>query len=173
MATEAQINANRQNALKAGVKTDAGKAVSKYNALRHGVLQKTLIATEQVEAQTILTSLIREYQPQGIVESLLIESAVLAYMRKQRAIQAEKAFLTQGMMPIIRFDGDDGKDTVEFIQVGNSEYETMDKTYMRYITGCERQFYRALHELQRVQELRKGRRPSSFAIDVIRDSADD
>lgn len=169
MVTQAQLEANKQNAQKAGVKTDAGKDIVKYNAVRHGVLQKTLIATEKDEAQAMLSLLLMEYEPHGVIEDLLLETMVLSYMRMIRAVQAEKAYLTQGsFMPMIRY----ASDTTDKIQVGNSEYGTLDKIYMRYITACERQFYRALHELQRVQSLRKGLKPSSIAVDVFRDLAD-
>lgn len=171
MVTQAQLEANKQNAQKAGVKTDAGKDITKYNAVRHGVLQKTLIATEKDEAQTMLSLLLMEYEPHGVVEDLLLETMVLSYMRMQRAIQAEKAFLTQEFMPMIRYDSDT-TDITDTIHVGNSEYAMLDKTYMRYITACERQFYRALHEIQRVQSLRKGLKPSSIAVDVFRDLGD-
>jgi len=168
MTTQAQINANRLNAQKAGVKTDAGKEIVRYNAIRHGVLQKTLIASEKDDAQAMLSLLLVEQEPHGVIENLLLESMVISYMRMQRAMQAEKAFLTQEFMPMIRYDSHTTDET-DSIQVGNSEYGTLDKTYMRYITACERQFYRALHELQRVQALRKGIKPLSIAIDVFKD----
>lgn len=34
--SEKQLKANQKNAQKAGVKTDEGKAIVKYNALKHG-----------------------------------------------------------------------------------------------------------------------------------------
>lgn len=71
-------------------------------------------------------------------------------------------------MPMIRYSSEES----DTIQVGNSEYGTLDKIYMRYITTCERQFYRALHELQRVQSLRKGLKPTSIAVDVLKDFGD-
>lgn len=166
MVTQAQLDANKRNSLKAGVKTDSGKSISKYNSLRHGVLRKTLIATENDEAIAIRDELLTEYQPQNMTEYLLIESMILAYMRKVRAIQAEKAFLTQGFMPMIRYSSEES-DKSDTIQVGHSEYATLDKTYMRYITACDRQFYFALHELQRIQARRNGQHISSIAVDVI------
>jgi hypothetical protein len=171
MATQSQLNANRSNAQKAGIKTDIGKEISKYNAVRHGVLQRTLISTEKDEAQEILSLLQVEYEPLGITETLLLESIVVTYIRMQRAIQAEKAYLTQGFMPMIRYK-DDKTDETDSIQVSNSEYGILDKIYMRYITACERQFYRALHELQRVQAIRKGLKPTSIAVDVLKDFGD-
>jgi len=169
MVTQAQLDANKQNAKNAGVKTDTGKEISKYNAIRHGVLQKTLISTERDEAQAMLSLLVIEHEPQGIVEDLLLESMVLAYMRMIRAIQAEKAVLTEGFMPMIRYESDTSDET-DNIEVGNSQYGMLDRIYMRYITACERQFYRALHELQRVQDLRKGKRPSSMAVDIFKET---
>jgi len=38
MATEAQTNANRQNSRKStGPRTEAGKNIARFNALRHGL----------------------------------------------------------------------------------------------------------------------------------------
>jgi hypothetical protein len=52
MATEAQIAANRRNAqLSSGPKTQAGKNVSRMNALRHGLTQQIEVMTpEEKEA---------------------------------------------------------------------------------------------------------------------------
>ena len=41
--SQKQIDANRENGKKGGVKTDEGKAVSKYNALKHGILSKQIL----------------------------------------------------------------------------------------------------------------------------------
>ena len=38
--SEKQLQANRENAQKGGVKTPEGKAIVKYNALKHGLLAK-------------------------------------------------------------------------------------------------------------------------------------
>ena len=37
MATKKQVAANRRNALKGGVKTLKGKAISRLNARKHGI----------------------------------------------------------------------------------------------------------------------------------------
>jgi len=41
--SQKQLEANRQNAKLGGVKTEEGKAVSKYNALKHGLLSKEVL----------------------------------------------------------------------------------------------------------------------------------
>jgi len=43
MTTQQQIEANRQNAKLGGVKTEEGKEISKYNALKHGLLSKEVL----------------------------------------------------------------------------------------------------------------------------------
>ena len=43
MTTEKQVKANRENAKKGGVKTPEGKAVVRYNALKHGLLSKEVL----------------------------------------------------------------------------------------------------------------------------------
>ena len=41
--SEKQLKANKKNAQKAGVKTAKGKAIVKYNALKHGLLAKEVV----------------------------------------------------------------------------------------------------------------------------------
>ena len=44
MATEKQVEANRQNAQKStGTKTEEGKAVAKLNAIKHGILSDAVL----------------------------------------------------------------------------------------------------------------------------------
>ena len=43
MAPHKQIKANKKNSKNVGVKTAKGKAVSKYNALKHDLLAKEII----------------------------------------------------------------------------------------------------------------------------------
>ena len=43
--SEKQRKANKINAQKAGVKTNEGKAIAKYNALKHGLLAKEIVIT--------------------------------------------------------------------------------------------------------------------------------
>ena len=44
MTSEKQILANRLNALKAGVKTEEGKAAVRLNAVTHGFFSKAVLA---------------------------------------------------------------------------------------------------------------------------------
>ena len=47
MISDKQLTANKKNAQLGGIKTTQGKEVSKYNALSHGLLRKTLTEYEK------------------------------------------------------------------------------------------------------------------------------
>jgi hypothetical protein len=50
MTSSKQIEANRRNALKStGPRTEAGKQVSRCNAMRHGLAAQTVISTLEDE----------------------------------------------------------------------------------------------------------------------------
>ena len=64
--SEKQLAANRINAKKGGPKTEEGKAIVKYNALKHGLLAKTVVITqgEGAESQELFDSLLSDLQDQ-------------------------------------------------------------------------------------------------------------
>jgi len=64
--SEKQLKANKKNAQKGGVKTPEGKAIVKYNALKHGLLA-----------------------PTGTLEEMLVEKVAVAYRRLSRAYRYE------------------------------------------------------------------------------------
>jgi len=93
--SEKQIEANKQNARKGGVKTEEGKAIVKYNALKHGLLAKEVVITagEGVESQEefngLLDDLLKQLQTVGPVEEMLAEKIAIAYWRLRRAYRYE------------------------------------------------------------------------------------
>jgi hypothetical protein len=91
-----QIAANRRNAAKStGPRTPAGRAVSKLNALKHGILSREVLVRGQAfeEDETELESLYRrfweELQPAGPVEEMLVDQIVTTHWRQRRALRAE------------------------------------------------------------------------------------
>ena len=93
--SQKQLEANRRNALKGGVKTAEGKAVVRYNALKHGLLAKEVVITvgegaESPEAfDALLGDLQRELNPVGTLEEMLVEKIAAAYWRLRRAHRYE------------------------------------------------------------------------------------
>ena len=73
-----QLTANRKNALKGGVKTPQGKMISKYNAMKHGLLCKeVLIQGEDNKTLSELERRIRAtIKPVGEIEHFLVDRIV-------------------------------------------------------------------------------------------------
>ena len=93
--SEKQLQANRENALKGGVKTPEGKAIVKYNALKHGLLAKEVVITvgdgaeNPEEFNALLADLQAQLSPEGVLEAMLVEKAAIAYWRLRRACKYE------------------------------------------------------------------------------------
>ena len=87
MATQKQINANRQNAQKStGPKTDDGKATVSQNAVKHGLFAQSIVFGEnEADYEAFHDNMIAELVPVGVVESVLAERAVNLAWRLKRA----------------------------------------------------------------------------------------
>jgi hypothetical protein len=76
MSSEAQIAANRRNALRStGPKSEQGKAISSRNAIKHGIqAQIAVLPNErQEDYDANVEAFIRKFQPQDDVERRLVE----------------------------------------------------------------------------------------------------
>jgi hypothetical protein len=92
MTTQKQLAANRQNALSStGPKTPGGKAVSRFNALRHGLrAESVLIPDEDPQAhRAFCQTLVEELQPAGEMEAVLVERIVTTAWRLRRVGRVE------------------------------------------------------------------------------------
>ena len=86
MTTTKQADANRRNALgSTGPRTEEGKAVSKLNAMRHGLLaQSILLPDEDPDAfDELYDNLMAELAPLGEIEGRLVDriAANLSFVR--------------------------------------------------------------------------------------------
>jgi hypothetical protein len=94
MATDKQIEANRQNAQKStGPRTDGGKAASSQNALKHGVLSGKAISSyeDQPAFDALLEQLIQDLEPQSALELTLVERIAILFWREKRLAETEAA----------------------------------------------------------------------------------
>ena len=94
MATPAQITANRLNAQKStGPRSDEGKAVSRFNALKHAASARlSVIPGEDDDALAELAdSYHQQFHPDGPEEALLLEKIIAAdwTQRRMRRLEAE------------------------------------------------------------------------------------
>ena len=134
MATEKQIQANRLNARKGGVKTRAGKNKVRLNAVTHGFFSKNVMLPGEdhrlmAELREKLTA---EIEPQGEMETLLMELIISNSWRLKRVLNNEC------------------KNTRANVDYRFSHQENI----MRYVTTLERQIYKAIHELTMLQNER-------------------
>ena len=92
MTSELKVKANRANALKSTGPRDT--ALSRFNALKHGLTAKQLVVMTYENAEdyeTLLEELRKDFQPATAVEAILIEQMAMSLWRRQRIIRAERA----------------------------------------------------------------------------------
>ncbi len=196
MTTEKQIQANIRNSTLGGVKTAVGKNKTKYNAIRHGVLTKVLLPEEASEAQAIREELANDYLPETLTEELLIESMAIAYIRRERAINAEREYMLEILNPTVWEERVKTPSMMAHLQTppelygeneivitkqgykakfSSNEINVIDSTFAKYANTCERQFFKALHELQRLQAIRKGQQvllPAAVDVSIDKNYED-
>jgi hypothetical protein len=151
MVTENQILANRQNGKLGGVKTEAGKRVSRMNAVTHGLLTKVVLLKDEDggKLKALREGLVAQYQPLGEIEFFLVEKIASCIWKLRREEQLESTHKIDAY----------------------TDMECNGWTNLtRYRTTIERELYRALHELERQQGLRRGQNvPIPLALDVTLD----
>lgn len=177
MTTPQQIEANRQNALLGGVKTEEGKAISRLNALKHGLLSReVLLEGEDGETLAELGKRIRqEIKPIGEIELILSERIIANVWRLKRALESERATMEwEKFNNDTDLDWNQRNDDEAQLQcqkqrrkMGNMVTNKRVEKIIRYETTIEKGIYKALHELQRIQSARAGNKPSvPLAVDV-------
>ena len=164
--SQKQLEANRENAKLGGVKTEGGKAVSKYNALKHGILSKEVLLKGEDEGTLIEIGkrLRTELEPQTELELVLVDRITANVWRLKRVMQMEREMMegsqkdtfSKGLQKL-------GQTLTNYDIAHNDIYGKL----IRYETNIERGIYKALHELQRIQAARMGEKPPApVAIDV-------
>ena len=127
-----------------GPRTEAGKAISSQNARKHDLCSRTLNLTpgEWAEYNDMCERYRRDLQPANDVEQTLIDEICFNYWRLQQAREVELRIIAEHpvALPIIAL-------------------------YIRYRTGYERGYYKALDKLQQTQRIRK---QEAAGIDRVR-----
>lgn len=145
-----------------GPKSEEGKAVTRLNAISHGLLSKqALLSGEDAKTLQALTErLYEEFEPEGELESFLVDRMAAEMWRMRRAIAAERKLFISArdraktlMFPEDLHGSKEGKEAAADIA---SLTDPDNDKIMRYATSIERSFFKALHELQRLQAARKG-----------------
>ncbi len=175
--SEKQLIANQQNGKKGGVKSEQGKEVSKYNALKHGILKEAVSAYEAEFSQEVLERLNSQFQPVGVLEKMWVDRIAGYYIKLLRSAKAENEYMqsilnprevqVKDLMPIASFT-----ETIVLNEgykpiVSHEVVEKLTTTFLRYEIALENRLYKAIHELQRLQSNRNGEKvPPPLAVDV-------
>ena len=99
MATNQKLIANRTNALKStGPRSIEGKVVSSRNAIRHGLLSRAVLLTDENAGELVelRTALEGELHSEGILEGLLVDRIVSAFWRLRRLARVEAGLFDIG-----------------------------------------------------------------------------
>jgi len=163
-----QLLANRQNSKLGGVKTIEGKAVSKYNALKHGLLSKEVILADEDKnkLQELSEGLNEALKPQGELEAVLADRIVANLWRLKRCMKIEKSSMEYNKRDM-RMDLGMGQE--ELGKIADMISGSRTDKILRYETTIERGIFKSLHELQRLQGIRKGgtiNMPVAVDIDI-------
>jgi hypothetical protein len=82
-----------------GPRTAQGKARSKLNALKHGLFSKVVLMDWESKAEylSLLNGLQDDFQPQGKLESILVDNLAVLFWRKRRFFLAEGAVISENI----------------------------------------------------------------------------
>ena len=164
--SQKQVEANRENAKKGGVKTEEGKAVSKYNAIKHGLLSKEVLLEGEDEKTLIEIGrrLRFELEPQTELEWILIDRITANVWRLKRVMQMEREMMVDSKKGTFSDSSSTlGQTLTHYAIAHNDIYGKL----IRYESSIERGIFKALHELQRLQAIRNGETvPPPIALDV-------
>ncbi len=123
MATQAQINANRENSKKStGPRTQEGKRAVSQNAVKHGLFahEAVIKCEDPAEFELHREALLDELKPVGAVESMLAERIVSLSWRLQRVErmqnQATDCLIENGDLPLGRMITNTCRDNIETIE---------------------------------------------------------
>ena len=150
-----QLEANRCNAQRStGPRTPAGKARVKFNALKHGLLAKSVIlpirsrSEKRSHFDALLAQLIDELKPVGILEDMLVEKIAVSYWRLRRALRAEAGEICDNIRNFRRYPYTTDPATLALPSSRNT------LKIVRYQNAIERQLHRAINQLRSLQEHR-------------------
>jgi len=161
MTSQKQIEANRRNAQKStGPRSNAGKAFSRLNATKHGILSSAVVADgeEKELFDALLDSLVEQFDPKTPIEWLLVEKIAVLLWRERRLIASESAMMGErreqsGRESLVRLDYIDL--TGESVLARHGLLSLNDQLLIgRYQTMINNQVFRTIEELRRHQEHR-------------------
>lgn len=179
--TRAKLKANKKNAAKSTGPSDT--ISTRFNAVKHGLLSYGVTELDDLNYETLLIQMRTTLDPEGPLESFLVERICLCMVRLRRAGRLEAEFITSEVNPPItkKIDGQLNRDfslltgkTVVIdpglpAQLSTLALDSLVGKFQRYETAIENKLYRTMNQLERIQRIRLGEKipaPASLDIDV-------
>ncbi len=172
-----KIEANRRNAQKSsGPRTSEGKRRSSRNAVKHGLLARHVVLTDHAnedprEFDELLEGLMDDYQPQGMIEKMLVERLAASFWRLRRAYRFEAESIAQANKPNVV-----SQVLSELSPLASEPAEkvlpsgaNLDKL-IRYESMIDREMLRTVVQLERRQRCRRPEAPAQRVRPVPDDS---
>ncbi len=160
--SEKQQLANQNNAKLGGVKTEDGKDIIRFNARKHGILSEIVTDYERGILDCFMDQLFNDCMPVGFIEEMLTERIAISYFKLFRLNRVEKEFMKATINPTITESTLPQWETEKIVkegytqQIDTEEIELLGEKYHRYEKSLENRMYKAIHELERIQRMRKG-----------------
>jgi hypothetical protein len=149
---------------------------TRFNATKHGLLAVGITELDNAEGyRNILSDLMREKNPVGVIETFLVESAAIEMVRWLRARRLEAECITGELNPPTHAPGLcnllllEGGEVLDPGLPAAISAEAAQKlvTFQRYESTSANRFFRILHELERWQRMRSGERvPAPAVVDI-------
>ena len=159
MSSAAQFTANQANArLSTGPLTDAGKAASSRNNVRHGFRSRTVLlpGDDPAEYLALLADLTEYFAPGELIETRFVREMTDADWRLRRVRQHMESAIARQMTKLESAHPDVSAVELQSLAIETlSETGTSYGTWLRYETKFERQYDRAFKDWSRYQELRR------------------
>jgi hypothetical protein len=154
MPTAKQIAASRANGQKShGPTTNAGKAKSRYNALKHGIHAESQIMFDETaeDLAELAAELHGQYDPADSTERFLVDTLINNEWRLRRLRTVEADLWQTGVNTYL-----DKHPEIERATSGDA-FATIGPTFerlQRIVNSCERAYHRALKSLAALQAAR-------------------
>lgn len=138
-----------------GVKTEEGKSVSKWNALKHGILRQSVSDYEKLDYETLYNELTEEMKPTSVLEVMCIEIIVTNYIKLFRINKAETERMKMMLDPTIEFGITPLTEKDGYEPVATVDAVTSLDVYSRYQTTVENRIYKAIMMLKALKNKEK------------------
>ena len=166
------MNKTDSNRLNAQNSTGPGDTtLTRFNAVKHGLLAKGITELDDSDAyESLLQRLTLSYDPVGDLEIFLVRRIAFCMTRLDRAARLEANYINAEIHPpsqeqdcLAPITAEHGLSTA----VGALSAINLVSGFQRYETAIENKLYRAIHELERRQRIRKGEFvPAPQSLDV-------